>query len=127
MIFGMYTIKPVKLGLDLDLENDVVTPGVLECAPFPVISKSAIRYVPNFIDSCDKDLTMLTDVEKYAHITEECVNECILIIFLSHATKPLKYIAVDMNNSSNIADQQLALFIKLSDHQLGLVKKGNSE
>ena len=87
-ILGMSMIKPAKLSLSL--ENEVVTPGVLKYTPFPVTIKTAIRSVSNIVESGGRDLTVLINVTDYPHITEKCVNKCILSVFVALAEKPLK-------------------------------------
>ena len=121
-ILGISMIKPAKLSLDL--ENEVVTPGVLKCAPFPVTFKSAIRSVPNFTDSTGSELTVLTNVTDYPHVTEECVDECITSVNFTQAKSP-KVKVMDPNNPLDVADHQLALLANTAADELTMIKNSS--
>ena len=60
-IMGMSMIRPGKF--TLDIEDDVVTSGVLDCSPLPVTYKSVQRTMPNFNNN-DGYSTVLSTTNK---------------------------------------------------------------
>jgi hypothetical protein len=59
-IMGMSMIKPAKLSLDLN--DNVIDPGVLDTEPFPVTYKQTIKSIPDFqnLETAGKSLVTET-------------------------------------------------------------------
>eukprot|EP00957_Ditylum_brightwellii_P188135 14322561-Ditylum_brightwellii.AAC.1 len=72
-IIGMSVIKAAKWSLDL--EDEVIDPGIFKTEPFKVYFKPTKRMVPHFghEDSRTKVLTIKNMVS--ADIVEQCINE----------------------------------------------------
>jgi hypothetical protein len=90
-IMGMSMIRPGKF--TLDVEDDVVTSGVLDCSPFPVTYKSVQRTMPNF-DNSDKNSTVLSTVNKNDENVKELVKSCIKDTFF----KPVELLKDSKSN-----------------------------
>ena len=84
-IMGMSMICPGKF--TLNVEDDVVTSGVLDCSPFPVTYKSVQRTMPNFNNN-EGDSTVLCTANQNNENVKELVKSCIKDTFF----KPIELV-----------------------------------
>jgi hypothetical protein len=94
-ILGMSMIKPVKLSLDLN--DNVIDPGILDAEPFPVTYKQTIRSSPDFqnLESAGKSLVAEAQLP---HISSRDVQECRRVVF---TTKTVKLTLPDESQEAN--------------------------
>ena len=80
-ILGMSMIRAAKL--NLDMEDNIVTSGILDCAPFPVMYKSVQKSMPNFSNNAGES-TVLSTSQIDDDQTKELIKSCISDVFTVH-------------------------------------------
>jgi hypothetical protein len=94
-IMGMSMIKPAKLSLDLN--DNVVDPGVLDIEPFPVTYKQPIKSIPDFQNLESSGKSLITETIP-PHISIEDIQKCRQVVF---TTKTVKVTSPDKSQEAN--------------------------